>query len=296
MNNGNDKNRIGKIKSKFKLKFSKKNISIKTRILLSILCLIIIVFMIILVSFNVFLDTYIKTTANEELTKSTEIVEHMDSNFRPIKPPQDDGKLPPKVLSNFMRNVQDKVRMAETQSDADAMVVDSKYNLIFPTREDDFLKNVDEMELIRECIQNEKLDLNSDENTRISTRNKDYYISTVKITSIYGEQDKYLILFIDISKTLNLAQKINIVLISVMCFAGILAIFTAVILSEKIAKPIKELCEFAKKMGQGDFKRTYFDFSDKELVELSTVMNKSAEYLDKYDNEQKYFFKMHLMN
>ncbi len=49
-------------------------------------------------------------------------------------------------------------------------------------------------------------------------------------------------------------------------------------------------------MGQGDFKRTYFDFSDKELVELSTVMNKSAEYLDKYDNEQKYFFKMHLMN
>lgn len=94
MNNGNDKNRIGKIKSKFKLKFSKKNISIKTRILLSILCLIIIVFMIILVSFNVFLDTYIKTTANEELTKSTEIVEHMDSNFRPIKPPQDDGKLP----------------------------------------------------------------------------------------------------------------------------------------------------------------------------------------------------------
>ncbi|CZS02230.1 TPA: HAMP domain-containing sensor histidine kinase [Clostridioides difficile] len=45
-----------------------------------------------------------------------------------------------------------------------------------------------------------------------------------------------------------------------------------------------------KKMGQGDFKRTYFDFSDKELVELSTVMNKSAEYLDKYDNEQKIFF------
>ncbi|HBH3634188.1 TPA: sensor histidine kinase, partial [Clostridioides difficile] len=125
MKNGNDKNRIGKIKSKFKLKFSKKNISIKTRILLSILCLIIIVFMIILVSFNVFLDTYIKTTANEELTKSTETVEHMDSNFRPIKPPQYDGKLPPKVLSNFMRNVQDKVRMAETQSDADAMVVDS---------------------------------------------------------------------------------------------------------------------------------------------------------------------------
>ena len=29
MKNGNDKNRIGKIKSKFKLKFSKKNISIK---------------------------------------------------------------------------------------------------------------------------------------------------------------------------------------------------------------------------------------------------------------------------
>lgn len=290
MENKNDKNTANKIKSIFKLKFSKKNISIKTRILLSILCLIIVVFMIILVSFNILLDTYIKTTANEELTKSTEIVEHMDSNFRPIKPPQDDGKLPPKALSNFMRNVQDKVRMAETQSDADAMVVDSKYNLIFPTREDDFLKNIDEMESIKKCIQNEKLDLNSDENTRISTGSNDYYISTVKITSIYGEQDKYLILFIDISKTLNLVQKINIVLIFVMCFAGILAIFTAIVLSEKIAKPIKELCGFAKKMGQGDFRRTYFDFSDKELVELSNIMNKSAEYLDKYDNEQKIFF------
>lgn len=290
MENENNKSIKNQIKSAFKLKFSRKNISIKTRILVSILGLIVVVFLIILVSFNILVNTYIKTTANEELTKSTEMIEHMDSNFKPIKPPQNDGKLPPKELSNFMRGVQDKVRMAEMQSDADAMVVDSNYKLIFPTREDDFLKNIDEMDLIRTCIQNEKLDLNSDDNTRISTGNRDYYISTVKITSINGEQDKYLILFIDISKTLNLAHKINIVLIAVMCFAGILAIFTAVILSEKIAKPIKELCGFAKKIGQGDFKRNYFDFSDKELVELSNVMNKSAEYLDKYDNEQKIFF------
>ncbi len=48
-----------------------------------------------------------------------------------------------------------------------------------------------------------------------------------------------------------------------MCLAGILAIFTAVILSEKIAKPIKELCEFAKKLVKEISKETTLTFQIK---------------------------------
>ena len=76
----------------------------------------------------------------------------------------------------------------------------------------------------------------------------------------------------------------------VMFLAGILSIFTAIILSNKIAKPIQELCKFAKNIGQGNFSKFDFDFADKELNELSQIMNKSAEHLDKYDKEQKIFF------
>lgn len=75
-----------------------------------------------------------------------------------------------------------------------------------------------------------------------------------------------------------------------MFIAGLLTIFTTIILSEKISKPIKEISKFAKQIGNGDFTRSDMDFEDKELDELLSVMNKSAEYLDKFDREQKIFF------
>ncbi|MDK2562457.1 HAMP domain-containing sensor histidine kinase [Romboutsia sedimentorum] len=283
------------------MKKIKKKVSIKTRILASILGLLVIIFLGIIFSFNNLVNTYIEKNSNSELRKATSLVEHFDKSLIPAKPLKE--KPIPKEFENyeheknefpeFMKGVLEKVRMAEMNSNAEAMVIDSNYNLEFPTREDDFLKNIDEYENILNQIKDQKINLHSNENFKISTTSGKYYASILKIESIESKESKeenYLILFIDISSTLNLANQINTVLIAVMAIAGILAIITAIILSNKIAKPIQQLCGFAKNIGKGDFSKSEFDFSDRELDELCQIMNKSVQYLDKYDKEQKIFF------
>ena len=283
------------------MKKIKKKVSIKTRILASILLLLIIIFLGIILSFNTLVNTYIEKNSNSELRKATSLVEHFDKSLIPQKPPKE--KPMPKEFESheyeknefpeFMKGALEKVKMAEMNSNAEAMVIDSNYNLEFPTREEDFFRNIDEYENILNQIEYEKINLNNNENFKISTNSGRYYASILKIQSIESKEvseENYLVLFIDISSTLNLASQINTVLIAVMCIAGILAILTAIILSNKIAKPIQQLCGFAKNIGKGDFSESEFDFSDRELDELSQIMNKSVQYLDKYDKEQKIFF------
>ncbi|MDK2584695.1 HAMP domain-containing sensor histidine kinase [Romboutsia sedimentorum] len=283
------------------MKKIKKKVSIKTRILASILGLLVIIFLGIILSFNTLVNTYIEKNSNSELRKATGLVEHFDKSLIPEKPPKE--KPMPKEFESheyeknefpeFMKGALEKVKMAEMNSNAEAMVIDSNYNLEFPTREEDFFRDINEYENILNQIKHEKINLNNNENFKIATNSGRYYASILKIQSIESKEiseENYLVLFIDISSTLNLANQINTVLIAVMCIAGILAILTAIILSNKIAKPIQQLCGFAKNIGKGDFSKSEFDFSDSELDELSQIMNKSVQYLDKYDKEQKIFF------
>ncbi|WP_304340309.1 sensor histidine kinase [Metaclostridioides mangenotii] len=281
---------INKFKRAFDYKIKAKKFSIKVRILASIICLITIVFLAIILSFNILLDKYVKSSSSEQLTRARLSVEKISDLPRPLKPPNDRKMDEPKEFSEFMRNVQEKVRLAEIESDANAMVVNSKYDLVFPNRYDDYLKDIDEMENINKWLKRENFDLKSKNNIKVSTTDRDYYISSVDISNQNESKDQYLIMFIDTTSTMNLAKWINLVLILIMCVAEVMSIIIALLLSEKIASPIKELSSFAKHIGEGDFRTIEKDYSDEELSELFKVMNKSAEYLDKYDKEQKTFF------
>jgi signal transduction histidine kinase len=86
------------------------------------------------------------------------------------------------------------------------------------------------------------------------------------------------------------ANRINTVLLVVMGMAGLMAFVIAVIVSGKIAKPVRELTRFAVRIGTGDFTKNNTRYHDVELVELADSMNKAAAQLDAYDNEQKTFF------
>ena len=276
------------------INLKKEKLSIKTRMLFSVVFLISIILLGVWVSFNLIVYKYIKSNANEELKKATKIVQFVDDKYIPIKPPPE-SEHSHTNFSGFMRSIQEKVKMTQMESNAEAMVVSSDYELLFPKLNEEFFKDTSAMQYIINELKDKNINLESKDlepykNSRISTEYGDYYISIVKVTSLDSDEEQYLILYIDISKTLNLARKINNVLIIVILVAEILAIFTALILSEKIAKPIRQLSGFAKKIGEGNFKKYYFDFTDKELDELAKVMNKSADCLDKYDNEQKMFF------
>lgn len=280
---------IDKIKSNIK-KIEGKKLSIKFRILASIICLITVVFLAIILSFNLLVNRFIDSSANEQLIRARKSVEKIDDMPKPIKPPTDQNTEEPREISDFMRDVQEKVRLAEIESESNAMVINSNYTLLFPNRYNDFLKDITEMENLNNELKNKKFDLNAKENRRVSTKSRDYFVSSVNISNREEIDEQFLIIFIDISSTITLAKRINFVLLLVMCVAEALSIIIASILSEKIAKPIKELSGFAKQIGEGNFSTRESDYLDEELSELFIVMNKSAEYLDKYDKEQKTFF------
>ena len=276
-----------------------KKISIKTRMLVSILILLGAVFLGIAISFNILVNAYIENSSNEQLSRAKQAVESYDESlihkkltkdFDKIKPLVDKRELQPEIFPDFLRGIQDKIRVAESKTNTEAMVIDDNYELLFPTRNEDFLRDIDKYESILNKIKQDKIDLNYSENIKISTEDSNYYASIINIKGLDTNQNLYLVLFIDITKILHIAEIMNGVLIVIMCIAGILAIFTAIILSRQIAKPIQELCGFAKKIGEGNFDKCDFDFNDKELDELSQIMNKSADQLDRYDKEQKIFF------
>lgn len=280
-----------------KIKF--KKISINTRILVSNLILLGAVFLGIIVTFNILVDSYIQKSTNDQLRKATEAVQKFDTRLILEKPVDTYYKIKPNTFNrelhsdtylNFLRDLQGSIKVTDGKYILETIVINDSYELVFPTRKEDFLKDIDKYESILNEVKKEKYNLDSNKNITISTEDSSYYISVVKINSLDTESNLYAVLFIDISNILSIAKMMNGVLIIIMCVAGILSIFTAILLSKQIGKPIQKLCGFAKDIGEGKFDKCNFDFVDKELDELSQVMNKSVEQLDKYDKEQKIFF------
>lgn len=305
-----------------------RKISIKRRILINFLVVIGAIFLGIMVSFYLVLETHLEKRANNQLTKATQIVGEFDQSLlskeEKFRRPQDIDDLNDKEniaeaelrdkpwemealdnqeeesteFPNFMREIKRKVEMAEMRSEAQAIILSENYELLFPTRKEDYLQDIDEYEAIINKMKKNKIELNDLKTKRISIeedhelakKDRTYYISFVEINSLQNNETCYVALLIDVSNTLNLAKQISLVLMVAMSIAGVFSILTAIFLSRKISRPIQEISRFAKRIGEGDFRTCTLDFSDKELDELSQVMNKSAQYLDRYDKEQKIFF------
>ena len=271
-----------------------KKISINTRILISNLVLLGIVFLGIALTFNVFINSYIKQSTNKELNEATEAIKHFYNDSKLEK--QEDilnnrtnynvfnrelhHDRAFKFLSEFKRSIENKY-------DLESMIIDKNYELLFPDKKENFLIDIDKYESILNKIKKNNYSLDSEKNITISTNDGSYSVSIVKIDS---DLDIYIVLFINVSNILYIYKMMNIVLIIIMCIAGVLSIFAAILLSNQIGKPIQKLCIFAKNIGEGKFEKCDFDFIDKVLDQLAEAMNKSAEQLDKYDKEQKVFF------
>ena len=169
------------------------------------------------------------------------------------------------------------------------MVIDDNYDIKEPCLNEDNYYNIIECQNLAEVFKKRKIKLNSDKNIKIYDEENDntYYVSVVKID---GENDYYLVAFINVTNMLNFERSVNVILICVLIFVLVITVFIVGMLSNKISRPIQQLSAFAKQIGKGNFEQCDFDFSDRELDELATVMNMTANELDKYDKNQKVFF------
>lgn len=274
-------------------KVIKKKISIKTRMLFSILGLIITIFIGIVFSFNLIVNSYIEKSSHGKIEKVRDMVRDIDNKLVNQSQKNKIGSEEQNKIQFFMKimkDVDEKEDKDGISSDANFMMINSNYDVLFPKGEHGWIERENNYTLIAEKLKNEDISLKSDDSYKLSVGKSHYYISSVKVNNLDKYENYYVITYIDISNTLILAEKINKVLIIIMGIATILAVILVIFLSRRIAKPVEELCESVRKLGEGDFDRCDYNFSDRELDELCKIINKASEQLENYDKEQKTFF------
>lgn len=250
-----------------------RKISIRTRILVMVLSLIAAIFFMVLAVFNLLVGEYIKNSVHEQLMDARQIV----YDGTPLEPR-------PEYILDTPRLPRGPMGKAE------AVVVSEDYELIFPDAGMAFMRNYDDIRALVTQLKTERVDLQSKEIMRVKAFDREYYFVSAKMPENRFGGMSYLVYYIDMTAIKSFADRINVVLLAVMGIAGILAAAITTLLSGLIAKPVKELTQFAVRIGKGDFSQNALNYGDIELAELAESMNKAAAQLDAYDKEQKKFF------
>lgn len=278
--------------------------SIKIKILKSTLILVTIILLGILLAFNILLSRYIEKNANKQLSIGETTVKSYDYKELYEYKPEKQGLssyeklIPYKLILNykledkliFQKDMKHLIRLLEEKSKVQGMIINEDYELLYPISEEYYIYDISYLEDILSIMEKKHKNIIESSCEKLSDHDNNYYYSIIKLDKTYNNKSCYIVIFIDINDLLNLCENINKLLFVVMCMAWILTIFTTLFLSERISKPIKKIGIFAKQIGDGNFTQSDMEFEDKELDELLKVMNKSAEYLDKYDKDQKIFF------
>lgn len=113
------------------------------------------------------------------------------------------------------------------------------------------------------------------------------YILMTVIFRIFITQ--FSLIFID-SNSNHQFWDANTLTITVLALTFLITVIATYFLSNSITRPIEKLVKFALEIGKGNFKPNNFEFKDQELQDLNNALNKSAEQLGIYDEEQKTFF------
>ncbi|MCX0368940.1 hypothetical protein [Clostridium perfringens] len=116
-------------------KVIKKKISIKTRMLFSILGLILIIFIGIVFSFNLIVNSYIEKISHRKIEKVRDIVRDIDNNLinqtpKPKSGSEEQNKI--QFFMNVMRKVEEKEDKDGIFSYANFMMINSNYEVVFP--------------------------------------------------------------------------------------------------------------------------------------------------------------------
>lgn len=266
---------------------SKKKISIRLRILLSVLCLISFILLLIIAVFNRLVSQYIKGNVNEQLRVVKEWAYQngqLEENWLFPPAPQ-----PPDEKNQTASEDRKKIPRGQFGK-PEILIVNENGEMLFPDENRVFAREYSDLLDITVQLKKQSVNLNSDEIMRLNASGRDYYFVSLKIAKRANQSQTFLLYCIDMTSIADFSHRINIVLLMVLLLALLLSVCLAFLLSVIITRPIKELTAFADRIGHGNFQTSQADYKDIELSTLSDSMNKAAIQLERFDREQKIFF------
>jgi len=181
--------------------------------------------------------------------------------------------------------IADALRLAHDLFASNMFFVDGNYN---PVMAPNYSPGT------REIMQTARalgMDLGGWRNLRIRTESGLYYVSAHFMPNVLNTgEGVFIVAYVDITNPMRLANRVNLIMVMLVCVIFAIAFFVTLFLSNSITRPIEKLGTFALDIGRGNFAPSDFEFKDRELDELNTVLNKTAKQLSAYDGEQKAFF------
>jgi len=283
---------------------SRNRPSIRTRLAVNVLLVLLFVFIVVWGSFNTIVERYIESRALAQLGEARSHVSH--DVFEPREPPARAPMERPVEFTGTMQRIIGAARRANFVMQVQAMVATLEYQLLFPFS-DNNTKGIssgaldqDRAEAVLDALREQNVDLANEATQRVSVDGALYYVLPMLFepnpnvwmpeSDALSPQPSRLVLFTDMTHVAALSSIINHVLLMIILATALVSGTVIVLMSARIARPIRALSRFAEAMGRNDFARREIPVYDRELVELLDAMNRAAAQLDTYDHEQKTFF------
>jgi len=255
-----------------------KKIRIRTRFFAYFSCILFFPFLLVGVAFNIAINYYIHVGAVAQLDSF--LADEPTITMQEVPGAEADG------FGFFDDAVMPAIRVVRGIFSPNMFFVDSNYNLLLARS-----PSVGVTEILHEAREH-NMDFSNWRNQRIRASNHSvYYVSSRQMSNVrtaYG--NIYMIAYVDVTSTLMLANRVNVILVLLVGTIFMLAASVAYFMSNSITRPIEKLGSFALSIGAGNFIANDFEFKDRELHELSLAINKSVRQLRAYDSEQKTFF------
>jgi len=124
--------------------------------------------------------------------------------------------------------------------------------------------------------------------SRIRANGNVYFIASIR--AMMTPPDVYAVYYIDITDLQRFTEGINLRLLSLVAIIWFATMLMSTILAGALAKPLRNLSQFAAQIGQGNFEQNPVTFANEEFEELNQSLNHTAKQLARYDNDQKTFF------
>ena len=256
---------------------------IKPRILLMLLAMVIVVFLFVIVGFNFFIQNFIHSNVKSQLDTVVKAVKEMDvdtlggahkGNGANQEEKHEAGRYMPD-LSKFSGSI---IR-------TEAHIFNASYQYKVVDVEAESMQ--EEAEAIAAQMKEKEISLSSAQDVHLDALNREYYVSAIKDPLLPNVS---MVFYIDVTDVMMLAKVMNGMLGIISLCAMLVCLFLANTIAGTVTAPVRQLSDFAEEIGKGNFSRRELHYEDIEFEELACVMNKTAEQLNTYDQDQKTFF------
>lgn len=269
---------------------NKSKKTIRKSIFLSHISIIIILVILTSIVFNICINIYIRYQTRNQLLSAAQIIQK-SLNTQLIGSTKDNTSTDEKTELNSLLKINRILKQTQTFLDIKYAVVNVNKKVIFPRNlvneeanilNNDILPSLGKKNILSSGLKKNRMEYFKASNIK--------YAALIHPLALENNKTLgNLILYSDMKNSNQLIFSINIILFSIMLVAAIIALIISNTVSKKISKPISLLNEYAKKIGNRDYKNVHVEYEDNEIGELAETMEAMTEKLAAYDSTMKTF-------